>query len=428
MKNRYRARPITEGVIRELAKSDPPEKAREVLDTDHHLILRHQPSGKLLLYVPTGRGRRERPFGNTCDARLILKRSDPLTLGQVRAESKRIRAEIVTGADFTADRKAARAVPTLKDFIRGDYEPWALKTENLKDGEGTIKRLTACFEKPFGKLKLTEIDKRRVKKWRQGRDVNPRTVNRDVSTLSALMQYAVDEEVIPEHPFKGLPRLKANDDDKIVRALERDEERRLREALKARNDEKRAARVRGNEWRRNRGYEELPTVSTYADHLMPAAIISLETGLRRNELLSLDWRFVDFKKKEIMVHWVTSKTDRSRVVPLNRCAFEMMRAWWLQRGQPKEGIVFPGAKGKLGSLKTAYYAVLDAANIPRVDAKGMRVNWHSLRHSFGTRLGAEKVDPVTIQKLMGHQDLQTTSRYLHSEPERMRYAVEKLAL
>ena len=47
-----------------------------------------------------------------------------------------------------------------------------------------------------------------------------------------------------------------------------------------------------------------------------------------------------------------------------------------------------------------YYKVLNNAEIERVNARGERVNWHSLRHTFGTLLGAANVDPTTLMKLM----------------------------
>jgi site-specific recombinase XerD len=55
------------------------------------------------------------------------------------------------------------------------------------------------------------------------------------------------------------------------------------------------------------------------------------------------------------------------------------------------------------------------------------VSWHSLRHSFGSRLGAAGTDGETLRSLMGHADLRTTQRYLHAEEERKRAAVEALS-
>jgi site-specific recombinase XerD len=79
------------------------------------------------------------------------------------------------------------------------------------------------------------------------------------------------------------------------------------------------------------------------------------------------------------------------------------------------------------NLRHAYQPVLAKAGIPRVDDRGQRVNWHSLRHTFGSLLGAAGADPETLRELMGHADLATTQRYLHTDQDRKRAAVELLA-
>ena len=52
---------------------------------------------------------------------------------------------------------------------------------------------------------------------------------------------------------------------------------------------------------------------------------------------------------------------------------------------------------------------------------------HDLRSTFGTWLAADGVDVVTIKNLMGHTDVKTTMKYLHAAPNRMEWAVERLA-
>lgn len=55
------------------------------------------------------------------------------------------------------------------------------------------------------------------------------------------------------------------------------------------------------------------------------------------------------------------------------------------------------------------------------------VHPHSLRHTFGTRLGERDVNVKKIQRLMGHADIKMTLRYVHPGEESLRAAVELAA-
>jgi len=51
---------------------------------------------------------------------------------------------------------------------------------------------------------------------------------------------------------------------------------------------------------------------------------------------------------------------------------------------------------------------------------------HSVRHTFGTRLGESGADAFTIMKLMGHSTVTVSERYVHPSPESVERAVERL--
>ena len=51
---------------------------------------------------------------------------------------------------------------------------------------------------------------------------------------------------------------------------------------------------------------------------------------------------------------------------------------------------------------------------------------HSLRHTFGTRLGEAGTGAVTIMKLMGHSTITISQRYVHPSPEAVELAFERL--
>lgn len=410
-------------LIRRLAKLEPPSRPREVRDRRTKLILRHQPSGHLSLYVELGRGKRER----LCDARRVIDSNSTLTLAMVKERAQQLLGEHVGGRDFAAERKAERAIPTLEQYLDETYGPWV--KQNRRSGAATVARITSCFVDDYGKAKLSELTPASLERWRSRRQrdgVTAETINRDVGALRTALARAVKLGILPSNPLQGVERAEVDRHKRSVRALTAKEKASLLEALEARDAEKRSKRASANDWRAARGQELLPAIGKFADLLTPAVVTSLETGLRRGELLALEWPSIDFEEKSLQVRGATAKTFETREVPLNDVAFRTLRDWWLQCGQPKKGRVFALEGKPVANLKKSYHRVLAAAGISRKNARLERVNWHSLRHTFGTLLGAAGVDGATLMKLMGHANLETTQRYLHTDEERKRAAVDLL--
>lgn len=419
----YSPQPIRLDLIKRLAKAPAPDRPKEIRDRGAKLILRHQPSGHLSLYVELGRGKRER----LCDARRVIDPDTTLTLAMVKNRAQELRGEHVGGRDFASERKAKRAIPTLKTFLEDTYGPWV--KQNRRSGAGTLDRIKSLFVDDYGNSKLSELTPAKLEAWRARRQrdgVSGETINRDLVALRAALARAVKLEIIASNPLRGMEKAEVDRHKRVVRALTAAEKEKLLAALKARDDKKREARASANRWREAREYELKPAIGHYADVLTPAVIVSLETGLRRGELFALDWGHVDLKEKVLRVKGETAKTYETREIPLNTAAVQCLRDWWLQNGQPKTGLVFTLGGASIGNLKRSYHSVLKAAKIARVNGKGERVNWHSLRHTFGSMLGAANVDPTTLMKLMGHANLETTQRYLHTDDDRKRTAVEKL--
>ena len=424
----YRPRKITAQTIRAVAKLNPPERPREIRDKQSGLILRHQPSGYLGLYADLGRGKRER----ICNARDITDESNTLTMGRAKQRARILRGESAGGRDFAQERAAARRVPTLSEYLndsRDDNYGWHLVHDpKHKTGNATLARLKSCFEKDFGRKKISNITPDLLDAWtaRRRRDVTAETVNRDVAALKAALNRAVEWNKIPQSPLRGYKPLTVDRAKRTQRPMTEDEITKLRAALEAREERIRRERKSGNEHRAQRGYELLPSLEgQYVDNLLPAVELSLATGMRRGELLALRWENLDLKRQMIHLEGEDTKSSQSRDIPLNDYITGILRKWNMQHGRPAKGYIFAGGDTHVVNLKKSYHAVLEAAGIARVTKQG-RMTWHSLRHTFGTRLGAAGVDPQTLRELMGHADLTTTQRYLQSDDERRRKAVAAL--
>ena len=91
----------------------------------------------------------------------------------------------------------------------------------------------------------------------------------------------------------------------------------------------------------------------------------------------------------------------------------------------------------VGPVSDLYFFVFTYKGIP---VKGFRtsfenackkagiknLSFHTLRHTFATRLVLSGVDIVTVSKLLGHSKIQTTMRYSHPTPKALKSAVETL--
>lgn len=205
-----------------------------------------------------------------------------------------------------------------------------------------------------------------------------------------------------------------------VRFLTPAEESALRKALDSREEQLRAARDRGNIWRRERGYLERPDLhqTHYVDHIKPMVLISINTGLRRGELFNLSWQDINFPQAVITIRSEFAKSGKTRHIPLNAEALEMLNLWRQQNCE--EGLVFPNKAGKrLSHVKRSWQRLLRQANI-----SGFR--WHDMRHHFASSLVMAGVDLNTVRDLLGHSDIKMTLIYAHLAPEHKAHAVAKL--
>ena len=441
-------------LLKSLVKSAPPETEQEIADSElTGLLVKHLPSGSIRFYSQVARGRREtiaHALGSgrravqrvgegtlyPIDAIDVLDRHKAdISLTWVRRECVRLRGKVLDGTDYGATREAQKGIPSLSTFLDESDEQsygWWL-VHNRKDGAATLARIKHCFLTPYGKKGLDEITPHLLDTWRTKRlkgtgmrKASRETCNRDTGALKSCLSKAVEWKILTAHPLAGFKPAEVDRHRRAIRRLYDSEIAALMEALEAREDRLRAERRSGNEWRAQRGYALLPSLEgVYADVLRPAVELSLETGMRKGECFELTWKMVDLKNRVIRLPGEVTKSFLSREIPLNSRALAMLRQWKLQQGRSR-GYVFGGSGGHLTTLRKSFSQVLDAAGIACVTGEG-RVTWHSLRHSFGSRLGDAGVPAGTIKELLGHASLATTQRYLKPSDKSKQAAVEALA-
>ena len=162
--------------------------------------------------------------------------------------------------------------------------------------------------------------------------------------------------------------------------------------------------------------EEEKLLENAAPFLQDLIVFGLNTGLRVGEIFSLRWSNVDMEKNILNVF--AHKTWKTRAVPLNTKTRAVIEAWALHR---KNELVFYNTStgGSFVDLSAGFGLACRKAGISGV-------SWHTLRHTFASRLIERGVDIVTVQQLLGHSTVTVTMRYAHTNLASKTAAVAKL--
>jgi len=139
-------------------------------------------------------------------------------------------------------------------------------------------------------------------------------------------------------------------------------------------------------------------------------VTALGTGLRRGELLALQWGDVDLDGGLLRVR--AAKTPSGiRDVPLPAFVVEVLR----RQGRG----VGPLWRVSPSHVSRRFTVVCARAGLPRL-------TFHELRHSCASLLLAEGVEPLVIASILGHSKVVMTARYAHVIRESQIAAMSKL--
>jgi integrase/recombinase XerD len=140
----------------------------------------------------------------------------------------------------------------------------------------------------------------------------------------------------------------------------------------------------------------------------------LRTGLRLSEVLGAEVDdIVDLGDRGAYLRVRQGKGRKDRHVPLEPELYRRLRLW-IDRHRPGDGrALFPTMRGPVGPMKPeALKSMLDRLG----KDTGVHCNAHKFRHTFASRAIAAGVDPITLQRVLGHTTLTMVSRYVHYSP------------
>jgi integrase len=241
-----------------------------------------------------------------------------------------------------------------------------------------------CF---FAEHRLFEITKGQAEKYRivrkeQKPELKDATLNRDLAVLRRVMFWAVDQGYLQASPLSRLPMAR---------------ERRIARAVLS---------VK----------EEILILQICPKHLSPIVICALDTGMRKGEILAQDWNDVDLERKVLYVTKSKTPEGEAREIPLSKRLFEL-----LEQARKPSGPLFTYADSDIADIKRSWASVQKKAGLIR------HYPFHSLRHTFATRLMEAGVISDVRRALMGHQaGRDVHAGYTHVELPAKRQAITKL--
>ncbi len=320
------------------------------------------------------------------EGRKIQKSLETTDRKLAKSIEAKIRTEIVEGKYYEKPIGRDKSFMEMMEKFMKEHAP--KMSNNMQMSYSTsLKHLIPYF----GTSNLLSISPKRISRYkivRKEEGAKPASINRELAMLSKAFNLAVKEwEWLKDNPVSRVQREKENNE--RDRWLTVDKEEML--------------------------------LANSPGWLKEIIIFALNTGLRQNELLSLEWTRVDLERRTVLLE--KTKNGKPRVIPLNQKALGVLRQKSEEKVRSlKSDNVFTSSEG----IKIKRNRLIWFFNIAAKKAGIEDFTFHGLRHTFCTRLAQKGIDLYLIAKLAGHKDIRMTQRYSHHCTDSLRYGVEIL--
>lgn len=310
------------------------------------------------------------------------------------------------------------------------FSQWFERLKKVKKTELTESEYqTFCFRVSFfceniGKLPLKSINQQLLQPFvnelfaanpSTGKRTSKRTIQRYISALSSVFEYAIENRASEFNPCKYL---------KIPK--------------QAKTEERRALSPTERKW-----IEELE------HRAQPAAMLMMYSGLRRGEATALLWSDIDVKNKTITVNKSYDFKNNQIKQPKTKAGIRIVTVpdkliKYLETLERKSIYVLTTAQGKMmteDAWKRLWDSYMCDLNLEygtsivkrnKFDPRGNIITIepftpHCLRHTFCTIMYEAGIDVLTAKEQMGHSDVKTTlAIYTHLDSQHKKKNISKL--
>ncbi|OJA06431.1 tyrosine-type recombinase/integrase [Halomonas sp. QHL1] len=324
---------------------------------------------------------------------------------------------------------------TLAEFWDGHYREHLLRN---KSGSGDLDRLKRDFS-TWRDRSLRELKKLDLVAWQiacEKRGLAHSSIKRSWNVLRAMLNYAVEMEVIDRNPLQGarLQRPGAVESEGLPipvrrRVLHQKEVDGLFRGLQLYTDERKQQRRHS---RRKASKQYLPDLDkkTYADHVVPFMLCIYYGGFRPGDIFSLRWEHLenDFTLITKVLDKTAHHGNKVQYFPLSESLTRVLKLWWEDQGLPRKGYVFSSPRFAQGERMLASSAMRKPwLKIKKFGGLPTELDIYSLRHNFASQLVMAGVDLPTVKSLMGHASIETTVKhYAHLRQDHLQEALRRL--
>jgi integrase len=321
--------------------------------------------------------------------RLVIGPYSTLTVARARDIARQWATELATGADPSAERKAARQAPTvaaLAERYLAEHARLRKKPRSIASDE-TLLRLHIL--PALGAAKAASLTRADIQRLHHRMRGTPGAANRTLALLSKMLNLA---------ERWGL----RSDGSNPCRHVEKYPEHRGERFLSAAEIARLAAAL-----------AEAEQLATESVSTIAAIRLLLFTGARLSEILTLSWEHVDLERRCLRLP--DSKTG-AKTIYLPAPACEILAGLPRATGNPH---VIPGRRpgAHLVNLRQPWSRIRKRAALP-----GVRL--HDLRHSFASMAAAGGLSLPIIGALLGHTQPATTARYAHLAADPLKQAAD----
>ena len=141
--------------------------------------------------------------------------------------------------------------------------------------------------------------------------------------------------------------------------------------------------------------------------------ILYSTGVRVSELVNIKVKDIDFENKSIRIF---GKGKKERIVLFGDQALKIINIYLDQRGFSSEYLILNNRGNK---ITTRGVDLIIHKNSLKSGLKN-KITPHTMRHTFATHMLNDGANLLTVQELLGHENLKTTQVYTHVSNERLR--------